>query len=113
MATKAVAKDAVREVAHAQKLILAPWPSEQQFGRSLDQSFLEFLRIMLELPEWAAGLPIAGKVRSGHRYAKSGGPRTTAPKETQPSVGLSGVPDRHPCRNRRGTRSCGARRSPR
>jgi DNA polymerase len=42
----------------------------------------EFRRIMLELPDWAIGLPIAGKVRSGKRYAKSSAKRmaeTTTP----------------------------------
>jgi Toprim domain/CHC2 zinc finger/DNA polymerase family A len=45
----------------------------------------EFLRIMLELPEWAAGLPIAGKVRSGKRYAKSNAkPALETTTQTEP-----------------------------
>jgi hypothetical protein len=55
----------------------------------------EFLRIMLELPAWAAGLPIAGKVRSGKRYAKSSAkhaPESTTPiKPLQPQVSILGV----------------------
>ena len=57
----------------------------------------EFLRIMLELPDWAAGLPIAGKVRSGKRYAKSSAKRvaegTTETEPLQLQVGISGVPE--------------------
>jgi CHC2 zinc finger/Toprim domain len=55
----------------------------------------EFRRIMLDLPDWAAGLPVAGKVRSGKRYAKSSSKRapenTTQTKPAQPRVGFSGV----------------------
>jgi Toprim domain/DNA polymerase family A/CHC2 zinc finger len=50
----------------------------------------EFRHLMLELPDWAAGLPIAGKVRSGQRYAKSNAKRTTQVEPVQPSVGFSG-----------------------
>jgi hypothetical protein len=31
----------------------------------------EFHRLMIEPPRWAAGLPIAAKVRVGERYSKS------------------------------------------
>jgi DNA polymerase len=55
----------------------------------------EFLRIMLELPDWAIGLPLAGKVRSGKRYAKSNTRRaseaTTQTELLQPQVGFSGA----------------------
>jgi Toprim domain/CHC2 zinc finger len=48
----------------------------------------EFSRIMLELPAWAVGLPIAGKVRSGKRYAKSS---ATQAAPSQPQVSIFGV----------------------
>jgi Toprim domain/CHC2 zinc finger len=55
----------------------------------------EFSRLLLALPDWAAGLPIAGKVRSGKRYAKSSSRRppenTTQAEPLQPEVGFSGV----------------------
>jgi hypothetical protein len=55
----------------------------------------EFLRLMLELPAWAAGLPIVGKVRSGKRYAKSSAKRApenaTQTEPLQPQVGFLGV----------------------
>ena len=37
----------------------------------------EFHRLMVEPPTWAAGLPIAAKVRIGPRYSKS---KTTKPE---------------------------------
>jgi Toprim domain/CHC2 zinc finger len=66
----------------------------------------EFNRLLLALPDWAAGLPIAGKVRSGNRYAKSSSRRppenTTQGEQSQPQVGFSGmaeIPDRVSERN--------------
>jgi DNA polymerase len=48
----------------------------------------EFSRLLLALPDWATGLPIAGKVRSGKRYAKSSSRRlsenTTSTESLQP-----------------------------
>jgi DNA polymerase len=49
----------------------------------------EFRRLLLALPDWAAGLPLAGKVRSGKRYAKSS---TTQAAPLQPQAGFSGTP---------------------
>ena len=37
-----------------------------------------FRRLMVELPAWAAGLPIAARTRIGRRYSKSK-PRTESP----------------------------------
>jgi CHC2 zinc finger/Toprim domain len=37
----------------------------------------EFLRIMLDLPQWAEGLPIAAKPWTGARYAKTKAPEAT------------------------------------
>jgi DNA polymerase bacteriophage-type len=55
----------------------------------------QFSRLLLALPDWATGLPIAGKVRSGKRYAKSSSRRApenaTQAKPLQPEVGFSGV----------------------
>jgi Toprim domain/CHC2 zinc finger len=55
----------------------------------------EFSRLLLALPDWATGLPIAGKVRSGKRYAKSSSRRApenaTQAKPLQPEVGFSRV----------------------
>ena len=55
----------------------------------------EFSRLLLDLPGWAVGLPIAGKVRSGRRYAKSSSKRapggTTQAEPLQPQVGFEGV----------------------
>jgi DNA polymerase len=42
----------------------------------------EFHRLMIELPEWATGLPIAAKVWTRQRYAKS----KSAAKPAQPNV---------------------------
>jgi DNA polymerase len=46
----------------------------------------EFLRIMLELPSWAEGLPMAAKVREGERFCKTEASRdVTAPADVIPS----------------------------
>jgi DNA polymerase bacteriophage-type len=51
-------------------------------------SEVQFLALLTTLPGWAAGLPIAAKVRSGKRYAKSGGKGATAAEATQPPVSI-------------------------
>jgi DNA polymerase len=37
----------------------------------------EYLRLLVELPEWAAGLPLSAKVRRGPRFCKIGPPKTS------------------------------------
>jgi DNA polymerase len=58
-------------------------------------SLAEFHALMTKLPDWANGLPVAAKVRSGNRYAKSSSRRppenTTQGEQPQPQVGVSGV----------------------
>jgi DNA polymerase bacteriophage-type len=60
------------------------------FGR-----LAEFHALMTKLPDWANGLPVAAKVRSGNRYAKSSSRRppenTTQVETSQPPVGFLGV----------------------
>jgi DNA polymerase bacteriophage-type len=48
----------------------------------------EFHRLMIEPPSWAAGLPIAAKVRVGQRYSKSKPqPKPEAPAlELEPAI---------------------------
>jgi Toprim domain/CHC2 zinc finger len=58
-------------------------------------SLAEFHALMTKLPDWANGLPVAAKVRSGNRYAKSSSRRppenTTQGEQPQPQVGVSEV----------------------
>jgi DNA polymerase len=49
-----------------------------------DESAAEFMRLVLELPSWAAGLPIAAKPWSGRRYTKS---------NSSPEPPMNDIPD--------------------
>jgi hypothetical protein len=50
-----------------------------------------FLKILTELPDWAAGLPIAAKVWSGQRYAKTETALAPKQQETQASIVVPAV----------------------
>ena len=43
----------------------------------------EFLAILLEPPDWAAGLPLAGKVWSGHALSRAAGGAAGAARQRQ------------------------------
>jgi hypothetical protein len=52
----------------------------------------EFRRLMLELPAWATGLPLAAKVRTGERYSKTTAPIAAAPEiDVAPAITESGI----------------------
>jgi hypothetical protein len=61
-------------ILHVHDEIVAEAPIE--FG-----SIEEFQRLITALPDWAAGLPIAAKVRNGPRFSKSGKPTAKAPDD--------------------------------
>ena len=43
----------------------------------------EFRRLLIELPDWAAGLPLSAKVRRGPRFCKIGPPKAASPRESE------------------------------
>jgi RecA-family ATPase len=46
----------------------------------------EFKQIITALPEWAAGLPVAAKVRNGPRFAKVGEPEASPVDKPKPEI---------------------------
>ncbi len=46
----------------------------------------EFQRLLTAVPDWAAGLPIAAKVREGERFAKSGKPKAASSPDAGPPM---------------------------
>src|SRR5262249_48027813 len=44
----------------------------------------DLLALLIEPPEWAVGLPLGGKVRSGRIYLEA--PATAEPSAAQPSI---------------------------
>jgi DNA polymerase len=46
----------------------------------------EFQRLLTAVPDWAAGFPIAAKVRNGQRFAKSSPPKPVAEPGTLPAA---------------------------
>lgn len=65
-------------VLHVHDEIVAEVPND--FG-----SLEEFKRLLIEAPDWAAGLPIAAKVREGQRFSK--------PSGSEPAAAAIVIPD--------------------
>jgi DNA polymerase len=49
-------------------------------------SLEEFQRLLTAVPDWAAGFPIAVKVRNGQRFAKSSSPKPTQPTAAETRI---------------------------
>jgi AAA domain len=56
----------------------------------------DYQRLLIELPEWAAGLPLSAKVRRGPRFCKLGPPKAAVPARAEPVAANSERSDPQP-----------------